>query len=78
LKHLLRKEKHVEFEGAPSFQELCHKMEQVIIDQRKERCMWQERFDSLADRVLCDNCIEEKDELYQGDNDEEAKEFFLT
>lgn len=35
--------------------------------------MWQDRFDDLLDILLCDNCIKEKDSVYQSGDDERAK-----
>ena len=45
--------------------EVCHKLHKLFYKMAKEVDLWQERFDLLLDTNLCEDCIVEKDKLYQ-------------
>ena len=46
----------------------------LVCKMVKEVDLWQERFDLLLDTTLCEICIEEKDELYQSDDYQAARD----
>ena len=41
----------------------------------KEVDLWQERFDLLLDTTLCEDCIKEKDSLYQSDDYQSTRDW---
>ena len=56
-------------------QGVCHELYKLVCKMAKEVDLWQERFDLLLDTTLCEICIEEKDELYQSDDYQAARDW---
>ena len=56
-------------------QGVCHELYKLVCKMAKEVDLWQERFDLLLDTTLCEDCIEEKDGLYQSDDYKAARDW---
>ena len=56
-------------------QGVCHELYKLVCKMAKEVHVWQERFDLLLDTTLCEICIEEKDELYESDDYQAARDW---
>ena len=56
-------------------QGVCHELYKLVCMMAKEVDLWQERFDILLDTSLCEDCIEEKDRLYQSDDYEAGRDW---
>ena len=54
---------------------VCHKLYKLVCKMAKEVDLWQERFDLLLDTTLCEDCIEEKDSLYQSDDYQSTRDW---
>ena len=52
---------------------VCHELYKLVCKVAKEVDLWQERFDLLLDTKLCEDCIAEKDRLYQSDDYQAAR-----
>ena len=52
-----------------------HELYKLVCKMAKEVDLWQERFDLLLDITLCEDCIEEKDGLYQSDDYQAARDW---
>lgn len=56
-------------------QGVCHELYKLVCKMAKEVDLWQERFDLLLDTNLCEDCIVEKDRLYQSDDYQLARDW---
>ena len=64
-----------EMEVRATHQGVCHELYKLVCKMSKEVDLWQERFDLLLDTTLCENCIEDKNRLYQSDDYQAARDW---
>ena len=54
---------------------VCLELYNLVYQMAKEVDLWQERFDLLLDTNLCEDCIVEKDRMYQSDDYQAARDW---
>ena len=66
-----------EMEVRATHQGVCHELYKLVCKMAKEVDLWQERFDLLLDTTFFENCIEDKDWLYQSEDYPSRRHMFL-